>query len=49
MTEQEKMKNGYLWNDDEENMALQAQAKKICAAVQRITAGGHGRTGCAPS
>ncbi|MEY8414067.1 maltose acetyltransferase domain-containing protein [Lachnospiraceae bacterium 62-26] len=29
MTEQEKMKNGYLWNDDEENMALQAQAKKF--------------------
>lgn len=28
MTEQEKMKNGYLWDDDEENMALQAQAKK---------------------
>ena len=29
MTEQEKMKNGYLWDDDEENMALQAQAKKL--------------------
>lgn len=29
MTEQEKMKNGYLWNDDEENMALQAHAKKL--------------------
>ena len=24
MTEQEKMKKGYLWGDDEENMALQA-------------------------
>ena len=23
------MKNGYLWGDDEENMALQAQAKKL--------------------
>lgn len=29
MTEQEKMKNGYLWNDDGENMALQAYAKKL--------------------
>ena len=29
MTEQEKMKNGYLWDDDEENMALQAQAKNL--------------------
>ncbi len=29
MTEQEKMKNGYLWDDDEENMALQAHAKKL--------------------
>lgn len=29
MTEQEKMKNGYLWDDDEENMALQANAKRL--------------------
>lgn len=29
MTEQEKMKKGYLWGDDEENMALQAYAKSI--------------------
>lgn len=29
MTEQEKMKNGYLWDDDEENMALQAHAKTL--------------------
>lgn len=29
MTEQEKIKNGYLWEDDEENMALQARAKKL--------------------
>ena len=29
MTEQEKMKKGYLWDDDEENMALQAYAKSI--------------------
>ena len=27
MTEQEKMKQGYLWWDDEENMALQAKCK----------------------
>ncbi len=27
MTEQEKMKKGYLWKDDEENMALQAYTK----------------------
>lgn len=35
MTEQEKMKNGYLWDDEEENMALQAQAKKL---VQQFNA-----------
>ena len=35
MTEQEKMKNGYLWGDDEENMSLQAQAKKL---VQQFNA-----------
>ena len=29
MTEQEKMKQGYVWKDDEENMALQAYAKGI--------------------
>lgn len=29
MTEQEKMKQGYLWGDDEENMALQAHAKAL--------------------
>ena len=27
MTEQEKMKQGYIWKDDEENMALQARTK----------------------
>ncbi len=27
MTEQEKMKMGYIWEDDEENMALQARTK----------------------
>lgn len=29
MTEQEKMKKGYLWLDDDENMALQAQTKSF--------------------
>ena len=29
MTEQEKMKKGYLWGDDEENMALQAHTKGL--------------------
>ena len=28
MTEQEKMKLGYIWKDDEENMALQAKTKE---------------------
>lgn len=35
MTEQEKMKNGYLWEDDEENMELQARAKRL---VQQFNA-----------
>lgn len=29
MTEQEKMKQGYIWRDDEENMALQARARTL--------------------
>lgn len=29
MTEQERMKEGYLWKDDEENMALQARCKEL--------------------
>ncbi len=29
MTEQERMKQGYLWEDDEENMALQAKCKAL--------------------
>ena len=29
MTEQEKMKQGFLWNDDEENLALQAKCKSL--------------------
>ena len=29
MTEQEKMKQGFLWNDDEENLGLQAKCKAL--------------------
>lgn len=29
MTEQERMKQGYLWEDDEENLALQAKCKAL--------------------
>ena len=29
MTEQERMKAGYIWLDDAENMALQARAKTL--------------------
>ena len=29
MTEQEKMKKGYIWKDDEENIALQAKTKGL--------------------
>ena len=36
MTEQEKMKKGYLWDDDEENMALQAHAKGIISKFNSL-------------
>ena len=29
MTEQERMKQGYIWEDDEENLALQAKCKAL--------------------
>ncbi len=29
MTEQERMKQGYIWKDDQENMALQARCKEL--------------------
>ena len=29
MTEQEKMKQGYIWKDDVENMALQDRTKEL--------------------
>lgn len=37
MTEQEKMKKGYLWGDDEENMALQARAKSLVNQFNSLT------------
>ena len=33
MTEQERMKAGYLWVDDEENMALQEKTKRTGGKV----------------
>ena len=36
MTEQERMKQGYVWQDDDENMSLQAHTK---ALVREFTAG----------
>jgi acetyltransferase-like isoleucine patch superfamily enzyme len=36
MTEQEKMKQGYLWGDDEENMSLQAHAKALIAKFNSL-------------
>ena len=29
MTEQERMKQGYVWQDDDENMSLQAHTKAL--------------------
>ena len=36
MTEQKKMKKGYLWGDDEENMALQAHTKSIVSKFNSL-------------
>ena len=36
MTEQEKMKQGYLWADDEENMGLQAKAKGLVSKFNAL-------------
>ena len=33
MTEQERMKQGYVWQDDDENMSLQAHTKALVRAV----------------
>ena len=35
MTEQERMKAGYLWVDDAENMALQEKAKGLAEDQRR--------------
>lgn len=36
MTEQEKMKQGYLWGDDEENMSLQAHTKALVSKFNSL-------------
>lgn len=36
MTEQERMKQGYLWLDDEENMALQARCKSLVRQFNQL-------------
>lgn len=36
MTEQEKMKKGYLWKDDDENMALQARTKGLVSQFNSL-------------
>lgn len=39
MTEQEKMKQGFLWKDDEENLALQARCKELTRRFNDLPAG----------
>lgn len=39
MTEQEKMKQGYLWNDDDENIALQTRCKELVKQFNETPAG----------
>ena len=38
MTEQERMKAGYIWLDDEENMAMQARARELVARFNALPA-----------
>ena len=38
MTEQEKMKAGYIWLDDDENMAMQARAKELIRRFNTLPA-----------
>lgn len=38
MTEQERMKQGYLWVDDDENMALQARCKSLVRQFNALPA-----------
>ena len=38
MTEQERMKAGYIWLDDEENMALQARARALVEKYNNLPA-----------
>lgn len=39
MTEQEKMKQGFLWTDDDENLALQAKCKELVRKFNEMPAG----------
>lgn len=39
MTEQEKMKQGYLWNDDDENISLQTRCKEFVKQFNETPAG----------
>ena len=39
MTEQEKMKQGYLWKDDDENIALQTRCKELVKQFNETSAG----------
>ena len=39
MTEQEKMKQGYLWNDDDENILLQTRCKDLVKKFNETPAG----------
>ena len=38
MTEQEKMKQGFLWDDDEENLGLQARTKELVRKFNTLPA-----------
>ncbi len=50
MTETERMKQGYIWEDDDENIALQAKCKTLVRKFNKRTAtGSHGRTGSSAS
>ena len=37
MTEQERMKQGYVWQDDDENMSLHAHTKALVREINRMT------------
>ena len=39
MTEQEKMKQGYIWKDDDENISLQSKCKELVKQFNDTPAG----------